>query len=75
MEKEVEICKNVCIDNNTFCGLVPCGLLFSLSIDGETGSGLERRRVAMPISRRTFGLGFTEPFEVSLMLNTSLKRL
>lgn len=49
-------------------------LLFSLSKDGDTGSGLEKQREPMPSSRRAFGLDFTES-SVFLILKAFLKSL
>lgn len=60
----------------TFCGLAALhGLLFSLSIDGETSSGLRMRREAMPRNRRALGLDFTVFSGVFLILNAFLKSL
>lgn len=64
----------------TFCGLaldvcdMQATLLFSLSKDGDTGSGLEKQREPMPSSRRAFGLDFTES-SVFLILKAFLKSL
>lgn len=63
---------------HTFSGLRLRGLqptLFSLSADGETESGLAKRRDAMPRSRRAFGLDFTVPSGVFLSLNAFWKSL
>lgn len=50
-------------------------LPFSLSTDGDVVSGLERRRDAIPRRRLAFGLCFTEPSGVLLILKAFLKSL